>query len=74
MCLPHAAGLGHFVTIGADDSLGAVYVEMLGGGLYMDKAEDVQRYATAYDYLRSQAVDTTTSLAMMAAARKEHDR
>ncbi|WP_229868608.1 helix-turn-helix domain-containing protein [Streptomyces chryseus] len=70
----HAAGLGHFVTIGSGEALGAVYVEMLGGGLYMDTAEDVRRYNTAMDYLRSQAVDTTGSLKILAAERKEYDR
>ncbi|WP_190093235.1 helix-turn-helix domain-containing protein [Streptomyces melanogenes] len=68
----HAAGLGHFVTIGSDDVLGAVYVEMLGGGFYMDSATDVRRYTVAMDYLRSQAVDTTGSLKILAAERKEY--
>lgn len=70
----HAAGLGHFVTITAGDTLRAVYVEMLGGGLYMDTPADVGRYTTAFEYLRSQAADTTRSLAIMAEARKEYSR
>ncbi|MFI9041630.1 helix-turn-helix transcriptional regulator [Streptomyces sp. NPDC053726] len=70
----HAAGLGHFVSIAAGDTLRAVYVEMLGGGLYMDTPDDVGRYTTAFEYLRSQAADTTGSLAIMAEARKEYSR
>ncbi|MFE3557317.1 helix-turn-helix transcriptional regulator [Streptomyces sp. NPDC059193] len=70
----HAAGLGHFVTIRSEDGLGSVYVEMLGGGLYMDTTEDVKRYTVALDYLRSQAVDTAASLKIMAAELKEYEK
>ncbi|ORT54210.1 helix-turn-helix transcriptional regulator [Streptomyces sp. CB03238] len=70
----HAAGFGHFITLGAGDSTDAVYVEMLGGGLYIDAKEDVRRYTVAMDYLRSQAVDTTESMNILAAERKEYDK
>ncbi|MGW3091671.1 helix-turn-helix domain-containing protein [Streptomyces sp. NPDC001108] len=68
----HAAGLGHFVSIAAGDTIRAVYVEMLGGGLYIDTPDDVGRYTTAFAYLRSQAADTTKSLAIMTDAHKEY--
>lgn len=70
----HAAGLGHFVTLQAGNTLGAVYVEMLGGGLYMDTADDVDRYMAAVDYLRSQAVDPTGSRRILAAEREEYEQ
>ncbi|MBV9023724.1 MAG: helix-turn-helix transcriptional regulator [Streptomycetaceae bacterium] len=67
----HAAVLGQFVTLGTDE-LSAVYVEMRGGGMYLDKRPDVERYRLAWDYVRSQAANTSASLAMLTAALKEY--
>jgi transcriptional regulator with XRE-family HTH domain len=49
-----------------------VYIEGRGGGTYLDQAPDVDPYRVAWDYVRSQAADTTTSLAMLAAAIEEY--
>ncbi|MBR8642071.1 hypothetical protein KEF29_28970 [Streptomyces tuirus] len=40
-------------------------------GLYLDDAEDVSAYKLTFDYLRSQAADTTSSLRLIAGARRE---
>ncbi|MER7952401.1 helix-turn-helix transcriptional regulator [Streptomyces sp. NPDC096079] len=67
-----AAGVGHFVTI-TSGGITSAYAELLGGGLYMDTADQVRRYTTAMDYLRSQAADTDASLKILSAYRKEYD-
>jgi hypothetical protein len=73
----HAAGAGHFVILGRDDereplnSMAVVYIEMRRRGLYLDDAEDVGAYKLTFDYLRSQAADTTSSLRLIAGARQE---
>ncbi|MGW4699734.1 helix-turn-helix domain-containing protein [Streptomyces sp. NPDC004285] len=67
-----AAGTGHFVTI-TSGGITSAYAELLGGGLYMDTADQVKRYTTAMDYLRSQAADTVASLKILSAHRKEYD-
>ncbi|MFD8146128.1 helix-turn-helix domain-containing protein [Streptomyces sp. NPDC059708] len=68
----HAAGKNAFLTLGTRDALGAVYVELLDGGLYKDSGEDVHKYTVAMDYLRMQAADTTESLHLLNDAHKEH--
>lgn len=76
----HAAGAGHFVILGRDDereplnSMAVVYIEMRRRGLYLDDAEDVGAYKLTFDYLRSQAADTTASLRLIARARQELSR
>ncbi|UKY50733.1 DUF5753 domain-containing protein [Streptomyces inhibens] len=77
----HAAGAGHFVTLGRNDernplnSMAVVYIEMRRRGLYLDDPEDVAAYKLTFDYLRSQAADTSASLQLLAKARQElpHD-
>ncbi|MFF9147533.1 helix-turn-helix domain-containing protein [Streptomyces sp. NPDC014861] len=66
-----AAASGHYVTITSGGYTSA-YAELLGTGLYMDTAEQVARYTTAMDYLRSQAADTTASLKVLSEYRKEY--
>ncbi|WP_405537720.1 helix-turn-helix domain-containing protein [Streptomyces sp. NBC_00075] len=73
----HAAGAGHFVILGRDDereplnSMAVVYIEMRRRGLYLDDAEDVGAYKLTFDYLRSQAADSTASSRLIARARQE---
>jgi transcriptional regulator with XRE-family HTH domain len=73
----HAAGAGHFVILGRDDdrqplnSMAVVYIEMRRRGLYLDDPGDVGAYKLTFDYLRSQAADTTTSSRLIAEARQE---
>lgn len=56
------------------DGTAVIYVEMPGGGTYLDQAADVARYTLAWDYVRSQAADTKASAAMLTAASKEYRR
>ncbi|GGQ24339.1 hypothetical protein GCM10010279_35310 [Streptomyces mutabilis] len=74
----HAAGSGgHFLLLGRDDerdplsSMNVVYLELHRRGLYLDDSTDVHNYKIMFDYLRSQAADTATSLELLAAARQE---
>ncbi|MCL7367557.1 MULTISPECIES: helix-turn-helix domain-containing protein [Streptomyces] len=74
----HAAGSGgHFLLLGRDDerdplsSMNVVYLELHRRGLYLDEPADVHDYKIMFDYLRSQAADTTTSLDLLTASRRE---
>lgn len=77
----HAAGSGgHFVILGRDDEgdplngMNVVYLELHKRGLYLDAPSEVQSYKLMFDYLRSQAADTSVSLDLLAAARQELPR
>lgn len=77
----HAAGSGgHFVLLGRDDesdpmaSMAVVYLELHRKGLYLDSPGDVADYKIMFDYLRRDAADSATSLALMTKARQEHTR
>lgn len=62
----HTAALGSFVILGgAEPSLDVVYVDLHVGSLFMEKDEELDRYRLAFDYLRAQALDMTTSSAMI---------
>ncbi|WP_406381996.1 helix-turn-helix transcriptional regulator [Streptomyces sp. NBC_01618] len=74
----HAAGSGgHFLILGRDDeknplnSMNVVYLELHKRGLYLDAPTEVQSYKLMFDYLRSQAADTSNSVELLAAARQE---
>ncbi|MFI1730197.1 helix-turn-helix domain-containing protein [Streptomyces acidicola] len=74
----HAAGSGgHFVILGRDDEgdplsgVNVVYLELHKRGLYLDAPDEVQSYKLMFDYLRSQAADTSASLNLLASARQE---
>lgn len=74
----HAAGSGgHFVMLGRDDeadphnAMRVVYLELHRRGVYLDAPDDVQAYKLMFDYLRSQAANTSASLGLLAAARQE---
>ncbi|CDR07291.1 helix-turn-helix domain-containing protein [Streptomyces iranensis] len=73
----HAAGSGHFVILGRDDarnplnSMAVVYIEMRRRGLYLDDVDAVSSYKLSFDYLRSQAADSTASLRLLGAVRQE---
>ncbi|MEU5954054.1 helix-turn-helix transcriptional regulator [Streptomyces sp. NPDC047525] len=58
----HAAAVGSFVVLrGPTQELDVVYVDILGGGLFMEKQPELERYTLAFDYLRAQALDLATS-------------
>ncbi|MGW2725106.1 helix-turn-helix domain-containing protein [Streptomyces sp. NPDC001492] len=74
----HSAGSGgHYLILGRDDarepvdSMGVVYLELHRRGVYLDAPDDVQAYKLMFDYARSKAADTATSLHMLADARTE---
>ncbi|MEV2251286.1 helix-turn-helix transcriptional regulator [Streptomyces sp. NPDC050147] len=58
----HAAAVGSFVVLrGPAPELDVVYVDILGGGLFMEKQPELDRYTVAFDYLRAQALDLAAS-------------
>ncbi|MFF3322082.1 helix-turn-helix domain-containing protein [Streptomyces sp. NPDC002889] len=68
----HAAAVGSFVILGGPaPELDVVYVDIIGGGLFMEKPEELERYKLAFEYLRAQALDIPSSVALLDAAGKE---
>ncbi|MET8180799.1 helix-turn-helix transcriptional regulator [Streptomyces sp. NPDC005336] len=68
----HSAAMGSFVILGgAEPSLDVVYVDIHVGSLFMEKEEELERYRLAFDYLRAQALDMTSSSALIERVRKE---
>jgi transcriptional regulator with XRE-family HTH domain len=68
----HAAAVGSFVILGgAAPELDVVYVDILGGGLFMEKRQELERYRLAFEYLRAQALDITASAAFIDRVYKE---
>ncbi|GHJ02933.1 transcriptional regulator [Streptomyces olivaceus] len=68
----HAAAVGSFVTLrGQARELDVVYVDLLGGGLFMEKAEELERYRLAFDYLSAQALDLESSVELIDRVSKE---
>ncbi|WP_405545085.1 helix-turn-helix domain-containing protein [Streptomyces phaeochromogenes] len=62
----HAAAVGSFVVLGGQTpDLDVVYVDILGGGLFMEKPEELERYRLAFQYLRAQALDLEASAALI---------
>ncbi|MGI5482595.1 helix-turn-helix domain-containing protein [Streptomyces lavendofoliae] len=58
----HAAAVGSFVILGGPSpELDVVYADLLGGGLFMEKPKELERYKLAFDYLRAQALDLPAS-------------
>ncbi|MGW6059857.1 helix-turn-helix domain-containing protein [Streptomyces sp. NPDC055189] len=58
----HAAAVGSFALLrGQSQDLDVVYVDLLGGGLFMEKPKELERYKLAFDYLRAQALDLPSS-------------
>ncbi|MEU5435663.1 helix-turn-helix transcriptional regulator [Streptomyces sp. NPDC020719] len=68
----HAAAVGSFVILGGPTAeLDVVYVDIIGGGLFMEKPEELERYKLAFEYLRAQALDIEASAALLDRACKE---
>ncbi|NSL43614.1 helix-turn-helix transcriptional regulator [Streptomyces sp. 8P21H-1] len=62
----HAAAVGSFIVLGGQTpELDVVYVDVLGGGLFMEKPEELERYRLAFQYLRAQALDLVGSMALI---------
>lgn len=62
----HAAAVGSFVILGGPaPELDVVYVDIIGGGLFMEKPQELARYRLAFEYLRAQALDIEQSAALL---------
>ncbi|MDK0519680.1 helix-turn-helix transcriptional regulator [Streptomyces sp. ML-6] len=62
----HAAAVGSFVVLGGPaPELDVVYVDIIGGGLFMEKQPELVRYRLAFEYLRAQALDIDLSAAFL---------
>ncbi|MEV8522648.1 helix-turn-helix transcriptional regulator [Streptomyces sp. NPDC052000] len=68
----HAAAVGSFVILGGPTpELDVAYVDIIGGGVFMEKPEELERYRLAFQYLSAQALDIETSAALLDTARRE---
>ncbi len=61
-CGAHAAAVGSFAVLrGQAPELDVVYVDLIGGGLFMEKPPELERYRLAFEYLSAQALDFESS-------------
>ncbi|WCD97161.1 helix-turn-helix transcriptional regulator [Streptomyces sp. HUAS 31] len=68
----HAAAVGSFVVLrGPASELDVVYVDLLGGGLFMEKQGELERYRLAFEYLSAQALDLVSSAEIIHRISKE---
>ncbi|MFJ4362690.1 helix-turn-helix domain-containing protein [Streptomyces chartreusis] len=68
----HAAAVGSFVVLrGPASELDVVYVDLLGGGLFMEKQGELERYRLAFEYLSAQALDLESSAEIIHRISKE---
>lgn len=68
----HAAAVGSFVVLrGPTRELDVVYVDLLGGGLFMEKQQELERYRLAFEYLSAQALDFESSAELIRQASRE---
>ncbi|WP_406139624.1 helix-turn-helix domain-containing protein [Streptomyces sp. NBC_01089] len=68
----HAAAVGSFIVLGGQTSdLDVVYVDIIGGGLFMEKPKEIERYRLAFQYLRAQALDIDASADLIRAVSQE---
>ncbi|MBM9506914.1 transcriptional regulator [Streptomyces sp. KK5PA1] len=63
----HPGTAGSFIVVGFAEpgEIDVVYMETIGGNLSVDKTEEVQHYATAFDHLRAVALSPDDSRAML---------
>ncbi|MCG8967358.1 MULTISPECIES: helix-turn-helix domain-containing protein [Streptomyces] len=68
----HAAAVGSFAVLrGQAPELDVVYVDLLGGGLFMEKPQELERYKLAFQYLSAQALDLESSADLVDRISKE---
>jgi transcriptional regulator with XRE-family HTH domain len=68
----HAAAVGSFLILGGPSpDLDVVYVDIIGGGLFMEKPQELERYRLAFQYLRAQALDLESSAQLIHRVSKE---
>jgi transcriptional regulator with XRE-family HTH domain len=68
----HAAAVGSFAVLrGPTPELDVVYVDLIGGGLFMEKRQELERYRLAFEYLSAQALDLESSAEIVHRISKE---
>ncbi len=68
----HAAAVGSFAVLrGPTPELDVVYVDLIGGGLFMEKRQELDRYRLAFEYLSAQALDLESSVEIIHRISKE---
>ncbi|MBB5924705.1 transcriptional regulator with XRE-family HTH domain [Streptomyces echinatus] len=68
----HAAAVGSFAVLrGQTRELDVVYVDLIGGGLFMEKPAELERYKLAFEYLSAQALDFESSAELIERISKE---
>jgi transcriptional regulator with XRE-family HTH domain len=68
----HAAAVGSFAILrGPNPELDVIYVDLLGGGLFMEKPQELDRYRLAFEYLSAQALDLESSAQLITRISKE---
>jgi transcriptional regulator with XRE-family HTH domain len=68
----HAAAVGSFLILaGQTPDLDVVYVDLIGGGLFMEKPQELERYRLAFQYLKAQALDLESSAQLIHRMSKE---
>jgi transcriptional regulator with XRE-family HTH domain len=67
---PHPGLAGPFIILGFEEPAepDIVYLETVGGNLYVDKPEEARLFATAFDHLRAVALSPGDTRAMLRAA------
>jgi transcriptional regulator with XRE-family HTH domain len=70
---PHPGLAGSFVVLGFQQASepDVVYLETVGGNVYVDRPEEVQIFATAFDHLRAAALSPSDTRAMLHAAARD---
>ncbi|HEY7144182.1 MAG TPA: helix-turn-helix transcriptional regulator [Streptosporangiaceae bacterium] len=70
---PHPGLAGPFIILGYTELAEpeVVYMETVGGNLYVDKSEEVRLYTSAFDHLRAVALSPAATRTMLHAAAKE---
>ena len=66
---PHPGLAGPFIVVGFAEPTEpeVVYMETVGGNLYVDKSEEVRLFSTVFDQLRAVALSPSQSAAMLQA-------
>jgi transcriptional regulator with XRE-family HTH domain len=66
---PHPGQAGPFIILGFAEPIEpeVVYMETVGGNLYVDKSEEVRLFTTVFDQLRAVALSPSQSAAMLQA-------
>ncbi|MFF4227228.1 helix-turn-helix domain-containing protein [Streptomyces abikoensis] len=68
----HAPAVTSFVILGGSQpTLDVAYLDILGGGLFMEKPQELERYKLAFEYLCAHAMDADASVAAIERASKE---